>query len=190
MAELRRVVVTIVELVIVVALAIFAVDNIRSATYNFAGRSFTGNVWWIVVGSAALGFLLAAFLLVFGRVSPGQRRASLNQQRDQNAQQLTALRREHERLRGEYAQTATERDQYRSQLADLAPANQMAAPATDGSVPRQEGAPAAVETTTTSTTQAEQPTVASESGWRNPFRLRRAAPDEAQMPDGTASPTA
>ncbi|MGH2485920.1 MAG: hypothetical protein ACRDHE_07910, partial [Ktedonobacterales bacterium] len=127
MREVRHLIVTLAEIVIVVLLAIFAVGNIRAARYNFAGASFAGNVWWTVAGSALLGFLFAALLMGPGRVSSGARGRGLSQQQ---AQELGALRTENERLRGQHAQAVSERDQYRAALASSTPVNQPAAAAT------------------------------------------------------------
>jgi uncharacterized integral membrane protein len=205
----KHLVVTFAEIIIVVALAIFAVGNIRSASYHFAGTTFTGNVWWIAVGSALLGFLFAVLLLGPGHSVAGLRGRSLRRQHEQTAEDLMALRREHERLRRQYAQTTVERDEYRSRVASATPAGQMTAPADQmatpaGVAPTGDGAGAVTDeaaqsersATTTeqvaTDTQEDQPaTTTSASGWPNPFRVQRAErePDDTQMPTG-AAPTA
>jgi uncharacterized integral membrane protein len=204
MREVRHLVVTVAEIIIVVLLAIFAVGNIRAVQYNFAGTSFTGNIWWTVAGSALLGFIFAALLLGPGRVSSGMRGRGLSQQQQQ---ELGGLRTENERLRGQHAQAVSERDQYRAALASAVPTNQATnqAAATmtqanqpgardymvtprDGVYPEQQA-----QTTTTpiaSAGQADQTARSPEGGWRSAFRRARSAPDETQMPDNTAAPTA
>lgn len=200
MREVKHLVVTFAEIIIVVALAIFAVGNIRSATYHFAGTSFTGNVWWIAVGSAVLGFLFAVLLMGPSRSVAGLRGRDVRRQQEQNAQDLMALRREHERLRGQYAQVATERDHYRSMVESMTPAGQMETQTTQSAtmadaMPTNDAATSEQSTTTTTPmvadTQADQPATAPDSGWRSPFHVRRIQreTDETQMPTG-AAPTA
>lgn len=206
MREVKHLVVTFAEIIIVVALAIFAVGNIRSARFDFAGASFTGNVWWVVAGSAVLGFLFALLLLGPSRSVAGLRGRGVRRQQEQNAQELTTLQREYQRLRGEYAHVATERDHYRSMLAasSAAPAGQMAEPvaqtaapadatrAMDGAFPAEQTAAMTTTAPVATDTQPEQPATSPDSGWRSAFRVRRADrnPDETQMPNGTAAPTA
>ncbi|HKV85739.1 MAG TPA: hypothetical protein VJN88_14390 [Ktedonobacterales bacterium] len=188
MHEVKHLIVTFAEIVIVVLLAVFAVGNIRTARYNFAGSSFAGNVWWTVAGSALLGFLFAALLMGPGRVSRGR---GLGRQQEQNAQELTGLRRENERLRGQHAQAVSERDQYRAALASATTTNQAAASnytaAENTTADEQQRAD-----TTLVNTPADQPATAPDGGWRGAFRLRRANAerDETQLPDSTAAPTA
>lgn len=193
MHEVKHLVVTFAQIIIVVVLAVFAVGNIRSATYNFAGTTFVGNVWWTVAGSALLGFLFAVLLLVPGRASAGLRGRALSRQQERNAQDVMVLRREHERLRGQYAQVVGERDQYRAMLASATPASQTttangATPPADNTVmdtqPRADTAPDSVP--------SDQPATSPENGWRGAFRLRRSGgeTDETQTPTGTPAPTA
>lgn len=201
MREVKHLVVTFAEIIIVVVLAIFAVGNIRPATYNFAGTTFAGNVWWTVAGSALLGFLFALLLFGASRSVAGLRGRGVRRQNEQSAQELTTLQREYQRLRGEYAQAATERDHYRSMLASAAPANQSVTSTTTETVadgaPQSQRVGETTETTETTEqvatdTQPDQPAVTRESGWPNPFRVRRTDrnPDETQMPNGTPAPTA
>lgn len=199
MHEVKHLVVTFLEIIIVVLLAIFAVGNIRAARYNFAGSSFAGNVWWTVAGSALLGFLFAALLMGPGRVSRGRR---VSGQQEQNAQELAGLRRENERLRGQHAQAVSERDQYRAALASGATsqpatqASQTTAPdyvLTERDGATQDGQAQASTTTYAPTEQTDQTATSPDGGWRNAFRRRRdgsSAQDETQMPDSTAAPTA
>jgi hypothetical protein len=129
---------------------------------------------------------------------------------EQNAQELTALRRENERLRGQHAQAVSERDQYRAALASATPetpaTNQpvtTATPASQRTAPdyvltQRDGAGPDTQAQTAATTfapaeQMDQTTTSPESGWRGAFRRRRdggAVADEAQMPNNTAAPTA
>lgn len=212
MREVKHLAVTFAEIIIVVALAIFAVGNIRSARYNFAGASFPGNVWWIAVGSALLGFLFA-LLLGSSRSVAGLRGRGLRRQQEQSEENWLALRREHERLRGEYARVATERDHYRSMLASAAPAGQMTTPTTQTATPAEatpardnavmDGQPRTdtqqrgdmqpqTATPAATDTQQEQSDTAPDRRWSAPFRVWRTGrqPDDTEMPTGTSAPMA
>lgn len=112
----------VIAAVIVAALAIFAVQNGHGALVFFLGFAFIVRLWWIAIGAAILGFVLAFILLAPGRVAAGWRGRSLRRESDQLRQELADVRarreqleREHERLRTEYQQVAAERDRLRSQ---------------------------------------------------------------------------
>jgi len=55
--------------VLAATLAIFAVQNIETVPLKFLPYTFTGNVWWIAVGAAILGFLMALLLALPGRMA-------------------------------------------------------------------------------------------------------------------------
>lgn len=115
--------------IIIAALAIFAVENISLVPLRYVGKTFTGNLWWICVGSAVLGFILAFLLLAPGRVAAGWRGRTLGRERMRLQDDLAVvrareaqLRTEHEHLRAEHAQVAAERDQLRQPGTTTAPA--------------------------------------------------------------------
>lgn len=106
---------------IVAALAIFAVQNVVGVPVHFLGYSFMGNVWWITVGAAALGFLLGFILFVPGSIAASWRGRTLRREHEQLQQQTTEqhaeyeqLEREHMRLRSEYQHVVAERDRLRA----------------------------------------------------------------------------
>lgn len=112
-----RMITSILAIIDVVVLAIFAVENIRPQTYNFVGFAFPGNLWWTVAGSALLGFILATLLMAPGRIAAGWRGRRLNREQGQSTRQLTDLQTRNAQLEQERQQIAAERDQMRSQLA-------------------------------------------------------------------------
>ena len=127
MRGLSNLIATICGGIIVAALVIFAVENARTERYTFLGITFTGNVWWIVIGSAVLGLLFAAFLLVPGRIAAGIRIHALSREHARTKQELAALRSEHEqlqaeheRLRVEHARVVSEREQQQPVTAPAA----------------------------------------------------------------------
>ena len=111
MRGLSNLITTICEAIIVAVLVIFAVENARPERYTFLGATFTGNVWWIVIGSALLGLLFAAFLFVPGLVAAGLRRRTLSREHERTKQELTALHSEHEQLQAEHERVVNEREQ-------------------------------------------------------------------------------
>lgn len=123
MRGLTNLIVTLCEIIIVVLLVIFAIENIRAERYTFIGNTFAGNVWWTVAGSALLGFLFAALALGPGRVVAGLRSRNLSRTQERTGQELSALRGEHERLQAEHARVLSERDQLQSALATSSAAN-------------------------------------------------------------------
>ncbi|HEV8189899.1 MAG TPA: LapA family protein [Ktedonobacterales bacterium] len=79
----------VVAIVLVVGLAIFAVQNIEPVPLRFLPYSFTGSVWGIAVGSAVLGFLVALLLALPGRLAEIWHDRSMTQQMEQAAQELS-----------------------------------------------------------------------------------------------------
>ncbi|HLZ20736.1 MAG TPA: LapA family protein [Ktedonobacterales bacterium] len=67
----------LVALVVVVALAVFAIANQLPLRVQFLGQPFAANLWWVVAGSALLGALFSLVLLAPGRVAAGWRNRSL-----------------------------------------------------------------------------------------------------------------
>jgi uncharacterized integral membrane protein len=117
----------VVSIVIIAAIAIFAVENVFAVHVSFLSRGFTADLWWLVVGAAVLGFILALLLLAPGRVAAGwrgivlqregvRRERELGQLREQHAQ----LQAEHERLQADHAQLEAEHDQLQAQRTPAA----------------------------------------------------------------------
>ncbi len=127
----------VIAIVIIAALAIFAVENVLATHVSFLGRGFTADLWWLVVGAAVLGFILALLLLTPGRVAAGWRsmvlqREGARRERDlsQLREQHTRLQAEHERLQADHAQLAAEHDQLQAQRTPAARPIASAAPTT------------------------------------------------------------
>lgn len=126
MRGLRNFIVGILSAIIIVVLAIFAVQNLHGVTAHFLGWTFTANLWWVSIGSAVLGFILALLLLAPGRIASGWRARGLERNRLRVEQDMSALRQEHESLRAQHAHyqaelegLQTERDQLRARLATV-----------------------------------------------------------------------
>lgn len=83
----------VMALVVVIALAIFVVENLFQVRAQFLGLAFTASLWWIVVGAALLGALCSFLLLAPGRVAAGWRNRSLV--REQAHHELDSLRSQH-----------------------------------------------------------------------------------------------
>lgn len=186
MRGLKTFIVGVLSAAIIVALAIFAVQNLQGITAHFIGATFTPSVWWVSIGSAALGFILALLLLAPGRIATGWRARALDRDRLRRDQELSVLRQEHDSLRTQHAHLQaereglqTERDQLRARLA-AANSVPMAGTATaarrDGTTSSQ---PATAATTTT--TSAVDTTGASYPGEVEPYTTT-AQPDVRQTP--------
>jgi uncharacterized integral membrane protein len=124
MRALIRFIGLLLAAIIIAALAIFAAQNIRLTPLRYLGMSFTGNVWWICVGSAVLGFILAFLLLAPGRVVSGWRGRTLGRERTRLQDELALvrareaqLRAEHEQLRARHTQLTAERESLRQSAA-------------------------------------------------------------------------
>lgn len=117
---------------IIVVLAIFAVDNLRTVTVNFAGQAFTAGLWWVILGCAALGFLLGLLLLEPGRVISGWRARAMQRERDRTQVELGTLRERHAALQAERDTLQAERDHLRTRLTQ--PARAVSQPAVGSGV--------------------------------------------------------
>lgn len=73
MHRLRSLVTVVPAIILSSVLATVTLENIRSGRYEVLDNTFIGTVWWIVMGYALLGFLIAALLFVPGRLSSGWR---------------------------------------------------------------------------------------------------------------------
>jgi uncharacterized integral membrane protein len=118
MSTLRSAIVTILVLVIAVVLAIFAVENLSSVSAAFAGMRFTLPLWWVAIGSAILGFIMATLVTLPGRLATGWRARSLAREHQNKDSAIDELRNDHERLVAENTRLRTERDQLRARLDD------------------------------------------------------------------------
>jgi len=83
----------ILALVVVVALAVFVVENLFQVRAQFLGLAFTASLWWIVAGAALLGALCSFLLLAPGRVAASWRNRTLV--REQTHHELDSLRSQH-----------------------------------------------------------------------------------------------
>lgn len=194
MRGLLRFVGLLIVAAIIAALAIFAAQNITRVPVQFVYARFTGNLWWICVGSAVLGFVLAFLLLAPGRVAAGWRGRSLRREQTRLQDQLAVqqareeqMRAEHAHLRAEHRQVAAERDHLR------ATATQASAPLVP---PVQPAQPVGLSAATTDTSaQAERPPTLRERFRGAIARARKGgeAPpreDDAGYPQGPTVPTA
>lgn len=148
MSGFRGFIVGILSAIIIVVLAIFAVENLQGVTAHFFGSTFTPGLWWVAIGSAVLGFILAFLLLAPGRVASGWRARGLERSRLRAEQETSVLRQEHESLRAQHAHMQaereglqTERDQLRARLTAVNNASSL--PASAGAAERRETTEAA-----------------------------------------------
>lgn len=79
----------LVALVVVVILALFAIQNQLPLRTQFLGWTFATNLWWVVAGSVLLG-AICALLLAPGRLASDWRNRSLR--REQTHRELDSLR--------------------------------------------------------------------------------------------------
>jgi uncharacterized integral membrane protein len=126
MRRLRSLIIDVPAVILFIVLALFLVENIRAERYNFLGYAISGNLWWVVMGAALLGFLLAALLFVPGRVSTGWRSGRLTRQADRREQDLTTVRAQDAQHQAELRQVTAERDQQHSQMTTAAAAHSTA----------------------------------------------------------------
>lgn len=172
----------VIAIVIIAALAIFAVENALAMHVSFLGRGFTANLWWLVVGAALLGFILSFLLLTPGRVAAGWRgmvlqREGARRERDlsQLREQHTRLQAEHERLQADHAQLAAEHDQLQAQRTPVARPTAPAAPTTPSTGAAAPTAPTGAPADQQERVQAQPPTLGE--------RLRAAASGQRQQPE-------
>jgi uncharacterized integral membrane protein len=100
-----------------VLLTLFAIENSKNVTLNFLGMPFTGNVWWLILGAAAIGLILGLLLVAPGRLIVGYRSTTLSRVNTQREHELAALRDEHEQLQAERDQLYGEHERVQSELA-------------------------------------------------------------------------
>jgi uncharacterized integral membrane protein len=121
MRALSSLILGIVAIVLVVGLAILAVQNTGAVPLQFLGFGTSGHVWWIVLGAAIVGFLVAALFLLPGRVAAGWRSQGLSRQMERMDQELATVRQEHARVDAEHNQLQQQYQQLQvrhDQLAD------------------------------------------------------------------------
>lgn len=117
----------LVAAVLVLALAVFALQNIGAVPVQFLGYRATGNVWWVVLAAAALGFVVAMLLMAPGRVAASWRIQGLWRQLQRQDQELATVRQqgadaeaEHNQLQQQYQQLQTQHNQLASEHQDMA----------------------------------------------------------------------
>jgi len=126
MRRLRSLVTVVPASMLFMVFATFALENVRSGRYDVLGTTFVGSVWWIVMGSAWLGFLIAALLFVPGRASSDWRSGKLSRQTVHQEADLTSVRAQDAQHQVELRLAIAERDQQRSR-------SQLATAVADGS---------------------------------------------------------
>ncbi|MGO8950511.1 MAG: hypothetical protein ACLQUY_23200 [Ktedonobacterales bacterium] len=78
--------------------AAFLAQNVRTDQLAFFGLDFSLNFVWILLGSAAFGFLLAFFLLIPGRVAAGIHVCNVDRDADELEKQVAWLQQQREEL--------------------------------------------------------------------------------------------
>ena len=114
MCRLRPLVTVAPASMLFIVFATFALENVRSGRYDVLGTTFIGSVWWIVMGSALLGFLIAALLFIPGRVASEWRSGRLSRQAVRQEADLTTARAQDVQHQAELRLAIAERDQQRS----------------------------------------------------------------------------
>lgn len=110
MRTVRATFVTILVLVGAIVLAIFAVGNVGTISVTFARMRFPLPVWWIEIGSALIGFVMALLLMLPGRVATGWRARGLLREHERKDITIAQFREERDRLQAENARLMAERD--------------------------------------------------------------------------------
>lgn len=108
----------LVAAALAIALAVFALQNLSAVQLQFLGYSGTGNVWWVALAAAALGFVVAILLTAPGRVAASWRIQGLSRQMQHQDQEYATLRQqqtdidtERAKFQREYQQMQAQRDQ-------------------------------------------------------------------------------
>jgi hypothetical protein len=114
MHRLRSLVTVVPASMLFMVLATCALENVRSGRYDVLGTTFVGSVWWIVMGSVWLGFLIAALLFVPGRVASEWRSGRLSRQAVRQEADLTSVRAQDAQHQAELRLAIAERNQQRS----------------------------------------------------------------------------
>lgn len=120
MRSIGRIIWVLLLALIVVVLAIFAVDNLGALTVTFAGSRFAANLWWIILGCAALGFVLGLLLAGPSLIARGWVARRALRDRDRSQEELVTLRERHAALQAERDTLQAERDHLRSRVAQSA----------------------------------------------------------------------
>ena len=193
MRGLLRFLGTIILVVAVVVLVIFAIQNTQAVQASFAGQTFSAGLWWLVIGAAILGFLVAAMLVMPGRISAGWRGRAARRTTVQREQELEALRNEHdqvraehERLAAEHRQVVAERDRLRSGDGTAQPVG--ASTVAPAAVEQRQ--PAAPTTTVYSADETPAPGQTTMGGAVPPQPQQPSRRQEEWSPNGPAVPTA
>lgn len=120
MRALGRLIWVLLMALIVVVLAIFAVDNITAITVSFVGIRFAASLWWVIIGCAALGFILGLLLAGPGLIARGWRARVALRERERSQSELVTLRERHAALQAERDTLQAERDHLRTRVAQAA----------------------------------------------------------------------
>jgi uncharacterized integral membrane protein len=90
----------IVTAAVAAGLWVLVVQNTQSEQFTFLGMTLSGDKGAVVAGAVALGFVLAALLLLPGRLANAWHRAHIQRQTRLLEERLRALREEHAQLHG------------------------------------------------------------------------------------------
>ncbi|HEV8189898.1 MAG TPA: LapA family protein, partial [Ktedonobacterales bacterium] len=126
MRTLSSLLLGLVAIVLVVALVIFALQNTGPVPLHFLGYGATGSIWWIALGAAALGFVVAYLLMLPGRVAASWRSQGLSRQMQRQDQELATARQqqaevdaERTRLQQQYEQLQAQHDRLADERGSL-----------------------------------------------------------------------
>lgn len=109
----------VVAVALAATLAVFAVQNTTAVPLQFLAYHISGNIWWIAVGAAVLGFLVALLLTLPGRIAEEWRGRSINQQVEQLNQDLSAAHRRRVEADATRRQSQQQSQRLKTQLRDL-----------------------------------------------------------------------
>lgn len=111
----------LVAAILVLALAVFALQNLDGVPVHFLGYTGSGNVWWLVLAAAVLGFVVAFLLMLPGRVAASWRIQGLSRQMQRQDEELASVRQQQtdvETERGQFQQQYQQLQAQRDQLAN------------------------------------------------------------------------
>ncbi len=138
MRAIFSVIATIVGVIIVAALVIFALQNVGSVHIFFLGATLALDLWWLVVGAAILGVILAFLVLVPAWVASGWRGHTLRRHGTHLEQELAHLREKHAQLQLDHQRMQAERDhllQLRAAVTETTAATQQPTAPTSATAP-------------------------------------------------------
>jgi uncharacterized integral membrane protein len=116
----------LVAAILVLALAVFALQNLDGVPVHFLGYTGSGNVWWLVLAAAVLGFAVAFLLMLPGRVAASWRIQGLSRQMQRQDEELASVRQqqtdvetERSQFQQQYQQLQAQRDQLANERQNL-----------------------------------------------------------------------